>query len=430
MARQMKDSGIEWIGMIPEDWKVLNNKKCFILNKKIVGTDFEQNDLLSLTKKGIIKKDINDNFGKTPESYETYQYVKKGQLVMCLFDLDMSAVFSGVSPFNGMISPAYKVYSCKENINKDYAKYWFEYCFDGRKYKIYSKSLRYVVNADDFGNVEIILPPLSEQQIIADFLDEKVTEIDTAIEKTKATIEDYKKYKQSVITEAVTKGLNPDVEMKDSNNDYIGEIPITWKEKRLRFLGKCQNGISKSSDHFGTGYPFVSYGDVYKNYCLPENGSGLVESTESDRNTYSVQYGDVFFTRTSETIEEVGFTATCLKTIPNAVFAGFVIRFRPNNNDEILPEYSKYYFRSEIHRKFFVKEMNLVTRASLSQELLKKLPVLLPPIKEQQDIANYLDEKCIEIDNLITSKEAMIEELQTYKKSLIYEYVTGKKEVV
>lgn len=273
------------------------------------------------------------------------------------------------------------------------------------------------------------IPNEDEQQKIADFIDEKVGEIDSVIVKTKETIEDYKKYKQAIITDAVTKGLNPDVEMKESKSNYLGMIPAHWIEKRLRFLGICQNGISKSSEYFGEGYPFVSYGDVYKNYTLPEMGSGLIKSSEEDRNIYSVQYGDVFFTRTSETIEEVGFASTCLKSIDNATFAGFLIRFRPNNQEELRPEFSKYYFRSDAHRKFFVKEMNLVTRASLSQELLKKLPVLLPPIEEQKEIVEYLDEKCSEIDKLIVKKEELLADLEDYKKSLIYEYVTGKKEV-
>ena len=156
--------------------------------------------------------------------------------------------------------------------------------------------------------------------------------------------------------------------------------------------------------------------------------NGLIESSESERLNYSVKYGDVLFTRTSETIEEVGFASTCLETIPDVVFAGFVIRFRPLG-DELYPCFSKYYFRSQIHRSFFSKEMNLVTRASLSQQLLKKLPVLLPSIEEQQQIADYLDEKCAHIDSLITNKEKMVQELEVYKKAMIYEYVTGKKEV-
>ena len=281
---------------------------------------------------------------------------------------------------------------------------------------------------EDLKKYKFFIPSLEEQERIANYLDKKVADIDLIIEKTKTTIEDYKKYKQSIITEAVTKGLNPDVEMKDSGIEWIGQIPKHWKIRKLRFIGTCQNGISKSAEYFGKGFPFVSYGDVYKNYELPLP-TNLVESNEKDRELYSVKYGDVFFTRTSETIEEIGFTSTCLKSIENAVFAGFIIRFRPFTLNELYPNFSKYYFRSNIHRKYFVKEMNLVTRASLSQELLKKLPVILPSLEEQKEIAGYLDKKVVEIDNLIAKKESLISEMEEYKKSLIYECVTGKKEI-
>ena len=236
MAREMKDSGIEWIGEIPKEWEVLKNKNCFTLRKEIVGNSFEEYDLLSLTKLGIKMKDKNDFKGKVPENYGTYQNVKKGELVLCLFDLDCSAVFSGLSKYNGMISPAYKVYNCKKNTFNNFAKYWFEYCFIDRKYKIYSKSLRYVVNSDDFGGIEMAVPSMEEQEKIANYLDKKVANIDLIIEKTKATIEDYKKYKQSIITEAVTKGLNPNVEMKDSGIEWIGEIPKHWKVTKVKNL--------------------------------------------------------------------------------------------------------------------------------------------------------------------------------------------------
>ncbi|MCU9809067.1 hypothetical protein LEQ06_13425 [Paraclostridium sp. AKS46] len=120
-------------------------------------------------------------------------------------------------------------------------------------------------------------------------------------------------------------------EMKDSGVEWLGEIPKDWEVKRLRFLGKLQNGISKSSDQFGFGYPFVSYSNVYKNIELPQSVEGLVNSTNEERKMYSVKERDVFFTRTSETVEEIGFASTCMKSIKNATFAGFLIRFRPND---------------------------------------------------------------------------------------------------
>ena len=248
------------------------------------------------------------------------------------------------------------------------------------------------------------------------------------LDDTLSSITGYKKLKQAVITQAVTKGVRGEREMKDSKVDYIGQIPDEWVLCKLRNIGDAQNGISKASEFFGKGTPFVSYSDVYKNYALPFSVSGLVESTPEEQERYSVKEGDIFFTRTSETIEEVGFSCVCEKDIPNATFAGFLIRVRPFS-DKLHTPYAKYYFRSSHLRFYLVKEMNLVTRASLGQSLLKSMPVLLPPLEEQKEIADYLDAKCAEIDRLIAKKEQLVKELESYKKSLIYEVVTGKREV-
>ncbi|MGG1659266.1 restriction endonuclease subunit S [Brevibacillus sp. NRS-1366] len=284
------------------------------------------------------------------------------------------------------------------------------------------------VQPDQITKMLIPIPSDIEQQIIAKFLDDNLDKINRIIRQKNNQIDSLKKYRQALIAETVSRGLELHPKMKDTGVEWIGEIPEHWDIKRLGLLGDLQNGISKSSDDFGFGYPFVSYGDVYKNIELPKEVVGLVNSTRSDRYIYSVKRGDVFFTRTSETIEEIGFTSTCLETIEEATFAGFLIRFRPRTND-LLANYSKYYFRSEIHRKYFVKEMNIVTRASLSQELLKKLPVILPSLEEQQQIADFLDNKCLLIDNLINRIQQLIIDLETYKKSLIYEAVTGKIDV-
>lgn len=420
----MKDSGVEWIGEIPEDWDILPLGNCFNeRNEKVSDYDWEP---LSVTKQGIVKQ--LETAAKSDAHDARKKVCERDFVINSRSDRKQSC---GVSPYDGSVSLINIVLSSRF-LNTEYVKYLLKnYGFAEEFYRWGTGIVAdlWSTKYERMKKIMLPIPDETEQQKIADFLDEKVGEIDSVIVKTKETIEDYKKYKQAIITDAVTKGLNPNVEMKESKNSYLGTIPAHWVEKRLRFLGLCQNGISKSSEYFGEGYPFVSYGDVYKNYALLESGSGLIKSSEDDRKIYSVQYGDIFFTRTSETIEEVGFASTCLKTIEDAAFAGFVIRFRPNNQEELLPEFSKYYFRSEAHRKFFVKEMNLVTRASLSQELLKKLPVLLPPLEEQRKIAEYLDEKCSEIDKLIAKKEELLADLESYKKSLIYEYVTGKKKV-
>ena len=426
--REMKDSGIEWIGEIPDDWRIIRNKNAFTCSKELVGEKSELTQLLSLTTRGIKKKDINNAEGKLPESFDTYQFVKENDLVMCLFDLDCSAVFSGISPYNGMISPAYRVLSCKKCMEPKYADYWFQYISDGRKFNHYAKNIRYTLSYEEFSALPLLLPERNEQRRIADYLDRKCGQIDAIIARQQAVIEKLKAYKLSVITEAVTKGLNPVVPMKDSGIDFIGSIPEAWRICRLRNIGTLQNGISKGGEFFGHGFPFVSYGDVYRNFSLPVQVAGLIDSSDEERKNYSVESGDIFFTRTSETIEEVGFSSVCEETIPDATFAGFLIRVRPFT-DDLVSKFSKYYFRSNHHRYYLVKQMNLVTRASLGQDLLKSMPVLVPPKDEQISIAAYLDKKCGAIESSIEYKQRVIERLTAYKKSLIYEVVTGKKEV-
>lgn len=431
MTRAMKDSGIEWIGEIPEDWDLTRLQFCLNeIKEKNLPVKSEQ--VLSLVKdKGVMLYEEKGNVGNVAkEDISEYKLAYPNTLILNSMNILIGSV--GISKYFGCVSPVYYVFKETEMSDLRFINYIFttnEFQKELRKYANGILEIRLRVSAQDIFKRRIAFPSKLEQQKIADFLDEKCKHIDAVLEKTKASIDEYKQLKQSVITEAVTKGIRPNRPMKDSGIDWIGEIPIDWDVKRLRFLGSCQNGISKEAEFFGTGYPFVSYSNVYRNMELPHT-TELIESTEIERELYSVRTGDVFFTRTSETIEEIGYASVCCNTIPEATFAGFLIRFRPFKESSLCTKYAKYYFRSELPRIFFVKEMNLVTRASLGQGLLKRLPVLLPSSDEQNEIATYLDTKCSEIDKLITQKEQLIKELETYKKSLIYEYVTGKKEVV
>lgn len=427
--KQMKDSGIEWIGQIPEDWNIVRVKQAFI--RKNEKAQQENPVVLSLARAGVKVRDVSTNEGQVAESYYNYNPVSVGDLLLNPMDLYSGANCS-LSEVEGVISPAYVNLKNKEGYFSKFYDYYFKVQYWMMVLFAHGKGVsfdnRWTLNHETLMNFPIVSPAYETQKRIADFLDEKCGKIDRYIEKQQKIIDKLKEYKQAVITEAVTKGLDPDAPMKDSGIEWIGMIPEHWSSRRLRYLGTCVNGISKGGEYFGSGYPFVSYGDVYKNMELPSSVAGLVETTEDEREWYSVKEGDVFFTRTSETIEEVALTSTCMKTIENATFAGFLIRFRPNTN-LLTKEFSKYYFRSDKHRLFFVKEMNLVTRASLSQELLKRLPVLLPPIDEQLTIAAHLEQKCSNIDEAINKKYAVIEKLIKYKKSLIYEAVTGKKVV-
>lgn len=437
MSRPLKDSGIEWIGDIPEDWDIVRLKNIGVL---YTGNSIktENKDLYSDGEDAvpyIATKDIDADTGSI--DYDNGMYVKnedldfrrapKGSTLLCVEGGSAGKKIAFTEKEVAFVNKLCCIYS--ESSSSKYINYYIQ---SPAFFNEFSSNLSGLIGGVAIGLLRchsITLPEENEQLNIISFLDKKVAFIDNILAKTRESIEEYKKYKQSLITETVTKGLNPKVKLKDSGVEWIEEIPEHWEILRTRYVGSLQNGISIGGESFGSGTPFVSYGDVYRNYQLPNDISGLVEASDNDKKNYSIQKGDIFFTRTSETIQEIGFSSVCMNDISDGTFAGFLIRLRPYQHIDINPLYSKYYFRSDMHRRFFVKEMNLVTRASLSQELLKKLPVLLPPYEEQSKIGEYLEMKCNEIDTQVYRKERLISELESYKKSLIYEVVTGKKEV-
>lgn len=287
--------------------------------------------------------------------------------------------------------------------------------------------MRYSFNQKQFERIPLIYPNFKEQQEIADFLDRETARIDQLIEKKYNLIKALEEKKAFVINSTVRVGVSRS-NWENPNLFWLEKYPKHWELKRLRHIGVLQNGISEGADYFGSGYPFVSYGDVYKNMSLPNEVTRLAKSSLVDQSRYSVETGDVFFTRTSEVAEEIGISSVCTKTIEKATFSGFLIRFRPNKNI-MNPEYAKYYFRSDIPRLFFVKEMNLVTRVSLGQNLLKNVPVLLPPLDEQKELAEFLDNKTSRIDMIIEQENLSIEKLIEMKSSLITEAVTGQLDI-
>ncbi|MFZ3577868.1 restriction endonuclease subunit S [Virgibacillus sp. DJP39] len=422
---QYRNTDIEWLGKIPQHWEI---SKVKYIGNYINGYAFKPSDwvgegrkiirIQNLTNKNAVFNYYN---GKIDDKY----IVRSGDIL-----LSWSAslgVFLWDDEEALLNQHIFKVLPNPKLVTKDFYL-WLSKCFIHEMQKDTHGSTMTHLTKDKFGSFVVPLPSFEEQEKISSFLDEKYSEIQQVIDSKEKQIKTLVQYCQSLITETVTKGLDPGAVMGDSGIEWIGKVPTHWNIKRLGFLGYLQNGISKSSNDFGFGFPFLSYGDVYKSMELPKEVSGLVNSSRSDRNIYSVKKGDVFFTRTSETIDEIGITSTCLETIDLATFAGFLIRFRPTKNG-LIPDYSKYYFRSQMHRKYFAKEMNLVTRASLNQDLLKKLPVLIPPEDEQIQISTFLDDKCSNINNLILRNKQLIKELKSYMESLIYEAVTGRIDV-
>lgn len=423
-----KDSGVQWLGEIPSHWKV--KKIRHILSLANEKTKESGGELLSLSQYAGVTPKTDSNVGiRAAEDTTGYNIVHKGQFVMNIM-LAWNGSYA-VSEYDGIISPAYCVFDFTRECDRRYYNYLLRMKVYSGAFKTESKGIidsRLRLYPQYFKNFPLIVPPIEEQRSIATYLDKATAEIDRAIAQQQRMIDLLNERKQIIIQRAVTKGLDENVEMKDSGIEWIGEIPVNWNVMKLRAIGSTINGVSHDSTYFGSGFPFVSYSDVYKNSTLPSKVCGLAKSTNAEQAMFSVEEGDVFFTRTSETAEEIGFSSVCMNTIEKAIFAGFLIRFR-SNKGVLYKNYSKYFFRAKMLRNYFVKEMNLVTRASLSQGLLKGLPVIVPSMQEQENIASYLDKVTGKIDQAIERHQQMLSLLQERKQIIISEVVTGKIKV-
>jgi len=429
-----KKSGVEWLGDVPEHWEIWKLFHAFnIIGSGTTPTSTNQSyyngHIPWVTTGELREKIILDTKKKLTQKalleLSSLKLFPKDSILMAMYGATIGRL--GKLGIEATTNQACCAITSSSKILNDYLYYWL---LGYRKEII---NLGYGggqpnISQDTISNLKISAPNIEEQKNIIFYLDQKTKKIDTLIEKQQTLIKLLKEKRQAVISHAVTKGLDGSVEMKDSGVAWLGDVPLDWKVKPLRYLGKLQNGISKGKNYFGSGFPFINYGDIYKNMVLPYSVKGLAQSSKEDQNVYSVRKGDVFFTRTSETIDDIGMASTCLKSMEKATFSGFTIRFRQLK--QVLDEnFSKYYFRTGHSQDFFEEQLNLVTRASLGQDILKQLPVLLPPLKEQKEIANYLDQKTKQIDTLITKSTKAIELLKERRTALISAVVTGKIDV-
>lgn len=426
--REMKDSGIEWVHQIPLSWNVVKNNRVFNITKELVEGKWTETQLLSLTKGGIIEKDIKDGGGKQPESFATYQYVSPGDIVLCLFDIDVSAVFSDRSQYHGMISSAYKVIKCNYPMLSRYAKWWFDAVNVGRYYLIYTKSLRKTIDQEGFGNILMLLPPEEEQQAIANYLDDRCSKIDTIIAEAKASIEEYKELKQAVIYEAVTKGLDKNVEMRDSGIEWIGTIPYEWHLEKINHIGVTSSGSTPARDKE----------DEY-----------FANADISWIKTLDLNDGHVKYSSEKITLEALNSSSCSLMpvgTVCVAMYGGAgtigksgILDFECATNQAICSiicdrekQVGRYLqYQLQAMRSYWMKyAVGTRKDPNISQQTVAQMKVIVPPISTQRLIADYLDDKIIDLESLISEKQSLIEDLEAYKKSLIYEVVTGKRKVV
>lgn len=423
MTRDMKDSGIEWIGYTPEDWNFIRGK--YIFEQRCEKGNRANLQLLSPTQKyGVIPQTHYEEITgmravKLNEQIDLNQLktIHKGDYCISLRSFQGGFEYS---EYEGVVSPAYQVFYKKINVVDGFYKYLFK---DGsfiNKMNSYTMSLRDGKNIafSDFGNTYLPFPPIDEQNKIAAYLDNKCGEIDAITAKIQEQINTLEEYKKSVISEAVTKGLNPNVEMKDSGIEWIGKIPANWdvhpiysyftERKHKNSLGRENNLLS------------LSYGKIRRK-DINTNGGLLPESF----NTYNIiEAGDIII-RPTDLQNDKRSLRTGLSH-EHGIITSAYIALRPNK--DVNSRYFHYLLYTYDIQKVFYNMGNGV-RQGLNFSEFAKLMVFAPSPTEQQKIADYLDSQCSQVEEAIADKQKQIETLEEYKKTLIYEYVTGKKEI-
>lgn len=409
---------IPYIESLPSDWNVIPNRYLFYYDGKKVGDEHAQYQLLSLTTAGVKKRNINATGGKVPTSYDNYQTVKKGQMVFCLFDLDCSAVFSGISEYDGMITSAYDVFSTSDKMDTRYADYWFKYVFSNRYYKMYSKNIRYTITGDMFRALKTPVPPLEVQKQISSLLRNQEQKIDNLIANVQAQIEKLKAYKQGLITEVVTKGLDPNAPMKDSGVEWIGEMPAEWKTIRVKQLlrERKERSVDGKEEPLSMSQKFglvpTKMLDMIPNMASSFVGAKLAYADDLVFNKLKAHLG-VF----------------SVSKYDGLVSPDYAVYYSTGIVDL---KYLEYLFKTPQCISEFRKRSTGIAAGltRLYTDDLFAIECPMPSKDEQDEIVSYLNKKCFQIDAIMNLKQSKIEKLQQYKRSLIYEYVTGKKEVV
>lgn len=425
MAREYKDSGIEWIGQIPKEWSVeLIGNNIKEINDK--NDDSSEDNALQFKMGSIISKKGGDS-KYNPESLAAYTKVKEGDIVINGLNLSFDFISQrvGLVREKGVITSTYLTLRPSSLLHSVFVNYLFKAYDNCKAFHGMGRGLRQILAYRELKNQKLIYPPLPEQQKIADYLDKVCGEVDEMVTLQETMIEELKAYKQSVITEAVTKGLNPDVPMKDSGIDWIGEIPEHWEVQPFKWILRkpLQYGANESGVLYDDSLPrYVRITDILNNSLREDLQKQSL--TDEQAEGYILEDDDILFARSGGT---VGKAFIYKKEYGRCAFAGYLIRAQIKAH--CCPNYVYYYTQSQSYdewkRQIFIQAT--IQNIGADRYSLMELPV--PPLSEQRTIASYLDTKCSEIDALIALKQAKIDELKEYKKSVIYEYVTGKKEV-
>lgn len=418
-----KDSGIAWIGVIPEHWEVCKLSTLFFQHKQR-NNDTQESNLLSLSYGNIKKKDINTSEGLLPESFENYNIIDKDDIVFRLTDLqnDKKSLRSALCRERGIITSAYVTIRKRGNVNSSYFNYLFRAYDECKVFYGLGDGVRQGMNFDDLRKLEILLPQQIIQQAIADYLDRRCSEIDDLIALQEEMITKLQSYKQSVITEAVTRGLDKNVPLKDSGIDWIGKIPEHWSRNKIvrlfSIIGSGTTPKSNKEDNYIGSINWIQSGDINGGYI--ENCKNTISKTVLKEYSALKIYKAPFII--------VAMYGASVGNISISKIDGCVNQACCVMNDT--EQNFRYLFYSIISVKnYLIYKAEGGGQPNISQDKIKNTWLPIPPLTEQQAIADYLDQRCSEIDELIALKQQKIEKLKEYKKSLIFECVTGKRKV-
>ncbi len=426
---EYKDSGVEWVDDIPNDWSIERIKRMLVLKRNLVGTASNEYQLLSLTLKGVIPRDISSGEGKIPASFDTYQEVGRNDLVFCLFDIDETPRTIGLSPSKGMITGAYNVYQTTNKCLPSYAYYYFLYIDLRKGLRPFYTGLRKVVRSETFSNIEMPCPSYEEQTQIANFLDYETAQIDTLIEKQQTLIQLLKEKRQAVISHAVTKGLNPDAPMKDSGVEWLGEVPEHWEVTKLGFhtskIGSGKTPRGGAEVYQEEGVLFIRSQNVYDSGLRIDKSESVFisEVIHEEMSNTKVQGGDVLLNVTGGSIGR-----TCI--VPN----NFI---EANVNQHVcivrLPTSMRYFIAFVLKSSLVKEQIDSIqtggNREGLNFEQISKFTICIPPEEERADIVSYIEIETKKIDSLLEQSNNAIQLMQERRTALISAAVTGKIDV-
>ena len=416
-----------WIKNKPINWKIHRVKNHFVLTKNKTDSP-EGYPILSLTMKGIIERDISSNEGQLPETYNGYNLLEKNDIVFNPMDLISGWV--DCSPLKGLISPSYKVIRPTSiEVDIKFYTYYFQTHYKEKIFFPFGEGIHYEyrwgLGTETLKNFPIVVPPLHEQQQIVSFLDNKTSLIDSLIEKTQRKIELLKEKRTSLINEVVTKGLNPNVELKDSGVEWIGKIPSSWTIPKMSYLlVGITDGTHGTHERVNEGKIFLSSKNITnKGIFIGKNESKITteEHEKIVKKGYPVK-GDILIT----VVGSIGRSCVYEYDYPISFQRSVCfLRFKEKINEYFM----NFLIHSDVIQFQLLKNTKKSTQGGVYMNDLKRFDIILPSLPEQQQIVEYLDEQTQRIDKTISLEEKRIELLKEYRKSLISELVTGKLKV-